>query len=87
MRQVTYAVKLTSDKDDGGYVVTCRDLPEAITQGETIEQALVEAADCLEEAIAARVDDERDIPSPSAAERGERLVSVALAASTAGRYQ
>ena len=86
MKQVTYAVKLTPDKDDGGYVVTCRDLPEAITQGETIEQALVEAADCLEEAIAARVDDERDIPSPSAAKRGERLVSVAPVASTAGRH-
>ena len=76
MRQFTYAVKLTPDKDDGGYVVTCRDMPEAITQGETIEQALIEAADCLEEAIAARVDDGRDIPSPSAAKRGERLVSV-----------
>jgi predicted RNase H-like HicB family nuclease len=31
--------------------VTCRDLPEAIAQGETVEEALVEAADCLEEAI------------------------------------
>lgn len=86
MRQVTYAVKLTPDKEDGGYVVTCRDLPEAITQGETIEQALVEAADCLE-AIAARVDDERNIPSPTKTKRGERLVSVARAASTARRYQ
>ena len=76
MRQFAYAVKMTPDKDDGGYVVTCRDLPEAITQGETIEQALIEAADCLEEAIAARVADERDIPLPSAAKRGERLVSV-----------
>lgn len=71
MRQFTYAVKLTLDKDDGGYVVTCRDLPEAITQGETIERALLEAADCLEEAIAARIDDGRDIPAPSAGKRGE----------------
>ncbi len=45
MRQFTYAVKLTPDKDDGGYVVTCRDLPEAITQGDTMEDALSEAAD------------------------------------------
>ena len=35
-----YPVILTEDKDDGGYVVTCRDLPEAITQGDTIEEAL-----------------------------------------------
>jgi len=76
MRQFTYAVKLTPDKDDGGYVVTCRDLPEAITQGDTTEEALAEAADCLEEAIAARIDDGRDIPSPSAAKRSERSVSV-----------
>jgi antitoxin HicB len=76
MRQFTYTVKLTPDKDDGGYVVTCRDLPEAITQGETRKDALAEAADCLEEAIAARIDDGRDIPSPSAPERGELTVTV-----------
>ena len=76
MRQFTYAVKLTRDPDDGGFVVTCRDLPEAITQGETTEEALLEAADCLEEAIAARIDDEGDIPVPSASRRGEQLVSV-----------
>lgn len=76
MRQFAYAVKLTLDKDDGGYVVTCRDLPEAITQGETIEEALTEAADCLEEAVAARIDDGRDIPMPSESRRGERAVSV-----------
>ena len=43
MRQFTYPMKLTPDKRDGGYVVTCRDLPEAITQGESIEDALLEA--------------------------------------------
>ena len=76
MRQFTYAVKLTPDKRDGGYVVTCRDLPEAITQGETVEQALAEAADALEEAIAARIDDGQDIPAPTAKKRSERAVSV-----------
>jgi antitoxin HicB len=76
MRQFTHAVKLTPDRKDGGYVVTCRDLPEAITQGQTIDDALTEAADALEEAIAARISDGRDIPAPSAAKRGERLVSV-----------
>jgi antitoxin HicB len=76
MRQFTYAVKLTPDKDDGGYVVTCRDLPEAITQGDSIEEALAEAADCLEEAVAARIDDGRDIPAPSEARRRERNVTL-----------
>jgi antitoxin HicB len=76
VRQFTYAMKLTPDKDEGGFVVTCRDLPEAITQGETMEEALVQAADCLEEAVAARIDDDRDIPAPSALKRGERAVCV-----------
>jgi len=76
MRQFTYTVKLTPDKQDGGYVVTCRDLPEAITQGNSVEDALVEAADALEEAIAARIDDGREIPEPTAKKRGERSVSV-----------
>jgi len=76
MRQFTYALKITPDKKDGGFVVTCRDLPEAIAQCESLKEALSEAADCLEEAIAARIDDGRDIPTPSAPKRGEREVSV-----------
>jgi antitoxin HicB len=76
MRHFTYAVKLTPDKHDGGFVVTCRDLPEAITQADTIEEALAEAADALEEGIAARIDDKREIPAPSTARRGERTVSL-----------
>jgi antitoxin HicB len=76
MRLFTYAVKLTLQKGEGGYVVSFRDLPEAITQGDTIEEALAEAADCLEEAIAGRIDDRREIPTPSSARRGEWTVSV-----------
>jgi antitoxin HicB len=76
MRRFTYAVKLAPDRRRGGYTVTCRDLPEAITQGETIDEALAEAADALEESIAARIDDGSDIPLPSTRKRDERLVSV-----------
>lgn len=46
-----YPVILTQDPNEGGYVVTCRDIPAAITQGNTIEEALAEAADALDEAI------------------------------------
>src|SRR5688572_19948426 len=75
-RWFTYPVKLTADEEDGGYVVTCRDMPEAITQGESVEEALVEAADALEEAIAGRIEDRREIPVPSPSKRGERMVSI-----------
>jgi antitoxin HicB len=76
MRQFTYAVRLTPQKRDGGYVVTCRDFPEVITQGESTQDALEEATDALGESIAARIDDGRDIPQPTAKKRGERTVSV-----------
>jgi len=39
-------------------------LPEAITQSETIKDALNEAMDCLEEAIANRMEMKLDIPTP-----------------------
>ena len=71
-----YPVILTEDKDDGGYVVTCRDLPEAITQGDTIEEALEAAADALDEALCGCINHGRDILELSAKQTGEHLVSV-----------
>jgi antitoxin HicB len=71
MSRFSYGAKLTPDETDGGWVVTFRDLPEAITQGDDVEGALREADDCLEEAIAARIDDKRDIPVPSDLVQGE----------------
>jgi antitoxin HicB len=65
--EFTYPVTLTRDEVDGGFVVTFDDLPEAITQGETMTEALLEAADALEEAIAGRTRRGNPIPEPSAA--------------------
>ncbi|WP_295578793.1 type II toxin-antitoxin system HicB family antitoxin [uncultured Lamprocystis sp.] len=73
-----YPVTLTPDAD-GGFVVTFSDWPEAITQGETRDQALEEAADCLEEAVAARIDDRAEIPLPSSQQAGEATVAVPIA--------
>ncbi|WP_295387635.1 type II toxin-antitoxin system HicB family antitoxin [uncultured Thiodictyon sp.] len=73
-----YPVTLTPDTD-GGFVVTFRDWPEAITQGETREGALAEAADCLEEAVAARIDDRAEIPLPSPQRADESTVAVPIA--------
>lgn len=77
MSRFSYPISLTSD-EEGGFVVLFRDLPEAITQGNSIEECLIEASDCLEEAIAARIDDHRDIPEPSDLQEKEYLVAVPL---------
>lgn len=62
--------------EEGGFVVTFRDIPEAITQGETEEEALAMAADVLTSAMDFYVEDRRAVPLPSDAEAGERLVDL-----------
>lgn len=76
MHEFVYPAKFTADKKSGGYVVTFRDIPEAITQGDTIAECLGEAAGALQAGIEARIMDDLEIPAPSRARRGERLVSV-----------
>lgn len=61
-----YPVLLTLDEVDGGYTVQFPDLPEAITQGDSIEHALQETRDALDEAIANRIVTKQVIPSASA---------------------
>jgi len=55
MQRFTYPVTLTPDEKDGGFVVTCRDVPELVTQGETTEDAISEAEGALEAAIEMRI--------------------------------
>lgn len=76
MQRFTYPVILTPDEADGGYVVTCRDVPEVVTQGESIEDAISEAEGALEAAIEMRIEDGMDVPVPSAKRRGEHLASL-----------
>ncbi len=73
MLRFTYPIKVTPDRKDGGYVVTCRDISEVITQGETPDEAIAEAEGALQAAIEGRIEDGLDIPAPSKAKRGERL--------------
>jgi antitoxin HicB len=56
-----FTVNLTPDPD-GGFVVTCADLPEVITQGDTRQEALDNAADALSEAVAGRMRRSEDVP-------------------------
>ena len=74
MTRFAYPVVVTSDEDDGGFVVTFPDVPEAITQGDTIEECMAEAIDCLEEAIATYIAEGLEIPTPSAAGKGQHMI-------------
>ena len=59
------AYPITLTEDDGTILVTSPDFPELTTFGDDRAEALARAVDALEEAIAARVHDRRDIPRPS----------------------
>lgn len=74
MERFEYAVKLTP-AEEGGFVVTCRDLPQLITQGEDVADALTEAADAMDEVFAAYMQGGLSFPAPTKAKRGEYQVS------------
>ncbi|SRR5712691_12676199 len=83
MDQFVYPAALTPDAQDGGFVVTFMDVPEAITQGDDVPEALHQAADCLEEALAGRIRRHDDIPEPSPVQAGQ--YAVVLPAQTAAK--
>ena len=74
MRSFVYPIRLKAGKD--GITIQFPDLPEAITSGKTRSDALEQASDCLEEAVAGRISDGLDIPEPSAAKAKQALVSL-----------
>ena len=76
MHRFNYPALFKSDKNEGGYVITFRDVPEAITQADSFKDCFIEAADCLDEAIAGRIDDGIDIPKPSKKRPYEHIISV-----------
>jgi antitoxin HicB len=76
--QFAYSIKLTRDRKDGGDVVSCRDIPEAITQGDSVEHAIAEAEGALQAAIEGRMEDGLDIPTPSRPKHGERMVAAPI---------
>jgi antitoxin HicB len=69
-----YAASLLGDKKSGGYTVTFRDVPEAVTEGQTLEEALRNAVDALESALSLYIADREALPVPTLPKRGERMV-------------
>ena len=75
-------------QSEGGFVVTFPDVPEAITQGEDEDEALLYAVDALETALSFYVEARKPLPLPSKARRGQRTVRPsALDCAKLGVYQ
>ncbi len=74
MERFEYSVSLKAAKE-GGFVVTCRDLPPLITQGENKADALAQAADAMDEVFATYMLKGIAFPTPSKTRRGEYSVA------------
>jgi antitoxin HicB len=78
MRTFLYPATLTPDTEHGGFVVTFPDVPEGITQGDDIPEALKQAADCLDEAVAGRIRRHEPIPEASAVGPDQYAISLPI---------
>lgn len=56
---------IITPQETGGYLVEFPDLEEAFTEGETLEEALFNAAEVLTLMLECRLDDKEKIPQPS----------------------
>ncbi|MBI2801027.1 MAG: type II toxin-antitoxin system HicB family antitoxin [Gammaproteobacteria bacterium] len=73
MLNLDYPVRLTA-AEEGGFVVTFPDVPEAHTQGEDRAEALLRAVDALETALSFYTEAGRDLPRASKPKRRQPLV-------------
>ena len=64
------------EPDGTGFMVSFRDIPEALTGGETLDEARTLAADALLTAMDFYFEDKRPVPAPSKAKKGEELIAL-----------
>jgi antitoxin HicB len=81
-----YPVRLKRE-EDGGYVVTLPDIRYGATQGDTLEEALAQAEDMLEEAVLGMMAHGEDVPSPSPAKGRPTVALPALSAAKLEAYR
>ncbi len=81
-----YPVELTV-AEEGGFVVTFPDVPEAITQGEDEHEALMHAVNALETALEIYMDRYRMLPSPSMAHSRHTVSPQPLSCAKLAVYQ
>ena len=60
---LSFPIKL--QEDDCGVLATSPDFPELTTFGDDRDEALARSVSALEEAVAARMHDKKDVPVPS----------------------
>lgn len=77
MSAFAYPARFTVE-GDGRILVEFVDLPRVATDGKVDHEAMEEAMDALGSDLSIRMSRREEIPAPSTAKRGQRLVSVPL---------
>ena len=62
--RLPYRMEIIPDTAEGGYVVRFPELPGCLTCADTLEDAVLNAADCKKEWLTAAMEDGIDIPEP-----------------------
>ena len=62
--KIEYPARITKE-EDGIFFVSFPDIDEAMTQGETLEEALFNASEVLTLTMEYRLDEDQEIPEPS----------------------
>lgn len=73
-----YPAAFEHNASTGCYIITFRDIPEALTQGYSLEEAREEAKDALITAMEFYFEDERPVPMPSKPLPGEELIELPI---------
>ena len=77
MQTFVYHIALKT-ATDGGFVVSCRDLPEVITEADTRQTAVEAAEGALQAAFEFRIQENEEIPAATKPKRGELMVAVPI---------
>ncbi len=72
--EINYPARFTP-QEGGGFLVEFVDLPDAFTEGQTMEEALFNAAEVLTLTLDGRIDEGLDIPVPSQNVEGARYIA------------
>jgi antitoxin HicB len=78
MREFVYPARITPDGKDGGFLITFRDIPEAITQSASSADCTDAAAGALQAALEGRIMHDIEIPRASRTRANEYPISVPL---------
>ena len=78
MFTAAYPASFLREDNGQGFHVRFQDLPEALTGGDDLEDTLMQAADCLAEALAGRIVRGDAIPAPSRLRRSQYSIGVPL---------